>query len=90
VEHFSSLDHLNKWLNEEKTRPYWNNSYIEEIVEIQNPIILDTYKEKRLKEYPPYYEYIEAAYEKYELNNSDKMRIYDEKVKSIKSKYPVG
>jgi hypothetical protein len=27
VEHFNLIEDLNKWLSEEKTRPYWDDSY---------------------------------------------------------------
>lgn len=27
VEHFNDIDFCNKWLEEEKTRPYWNSAF---------------------------------------------------------------
>lgn len=37
TEHFNSQAECDKWLLEEKTRPYWDNSFIEEIVVISDP-----------------------------------------------------
>ena len=28
VEYFSSISDLNRWLDEEKTRPYWDTTYV--------------------------------------------------------------
>lgn len=88
TEYFDSLNNLNTWLDEEKTRPYWTRSYATEIINIPSPRVVETYADKRLKEYPPLHEYIEAAYEKYELNRDEKMLLYDEKIKLVKLKYP--
>lgn len=35
--HFNSQDECDKWLNEEKTRPYWDNEFVSEIV--QSPVL---------------------------------------------------
>lgn len=34
IEHFNSTTELQRWLDEEKTRPYWNPEYTHEIVNL--------------------------------------------------------
>ncbi len=34
LEHFNDLESANKWIEEEKTRPYWDSEYTYEIIEI--------------------------------------------------------
>ncbi len=34
---FDSLEEANRWINEEKTRPYWDNSTVVNINEINIP-----------------------------------------------------
>lgn len=36
-EHFNKQEDLNKWLDEEKTRPYWNKNFTTEIIDIPEP-----------------------------------------------------
>jgi hypothetical protein len=36
-EHFNRQEDLDKWLEEEKTRPYWNKNFVTEIEDIPQP-----------------------------------------------------
>jgi hypothetical protein len=36
VDHFNSIEILEKWLEEERTRPYWDETWIVEIYELDN------------------------------------------------------
>lgn len=47
-EHFLSQELLQKWLDEEKTRPYWDNTYSEEIIDLR-PESQPDYEQKQLE-----------------------------------------
>lgn len=50
-ETFNTQDDLDSWLNEEKTRPYWNSDFMCKIEEIKNydheKFAIASFKEKR-------------------------------------------
>lgn len=37
TEHFSNLESANKWLDEEKTRKYWNDDFTHEFIDLTPP-----------------------------------------------------
>lgn len=37
TEHFSSMDDLNKWLDEEKTRHYWDKDFTTQVEDLTQP-----------------------------------------------------
>ena len=60
VEYFNDIDLCNNWLNEEKTRPYWNPEFThtiedkrpsaEEIAEKEAEILAEQNNQKQLKD----------------------------------------
>lgn len=47
-EYFNSLEELNSWLDEEKTRLYWLDSFSEEIIDLR-PEAQSDYEQKQLE-----------------------------------------
>ncbi len=45
TEHFSSEQELNKWLDTERTRPYWKSEFTTEITDITPPVIIPDAKQ---------------------------------------------
>lgn len=49
VEYFNTLTDLNNWLIIEKSRPYWNNEYYEEILDLR-PEVQPDYEQKIIEQ----------------------------------------
>lgn len=64
TEHFNEMVDLDRWLTEEKTRPYWDKGFIYEVVAPARGIVPDNLKES--KELIKYMDYCQG---RNEMNN---------------------
>lgn len=84
VEHFNTEAELHRWLDEEKTRPYWDRQYTTEIEDITPPPHVPTYQELRAAEYPPHTDYLDAIVK----GDEAQKQAYIDACLAVKAKYP--
>lgn len=91
AEQFNSQAELNKWLAEEKTRPYWDAAWSVEISALDLEITKtpeQQIQEARRKEYPALTDFADA-FVKMHLGDKAEMDAYVAKCVAVKTKYPL-